>query len=468
MGKLKKEMKAMKKQTMLILALTAMIEAPSIAQSEEFISPEKAQAAVRAFTGNPQIEMKEPRMDEGKQGGRPCYNIATPKGDRYTVDARTGLVVRAYYGSIPMPDSPQNQAPAGTSLPRLTEIAHQLALRHYPPFTKKQMVLHDPYWDGYTYSFDYQEKLPNGAVTANRCTINLLPDGRVYSYGQNVVEVPPETSEAPRLSSQQAVEIARVASELLEVTEVKRTVLFYKEGRLQWSVDIFGPGVNGFYGGKNVHVDARTGKVTEIEAFELIGWPVGVSSHVTLDSILLKKQAGPLLEKGNLWVSEDVFKVLGGHVREAQGKTVVEGDGETSLDCETIQSPDGQRFLPVDLLKSAFPGFVLVVEKDEGRRAINIVCADKQGLSWFLDRGQKVEMPKSLDPGRHEQVVERINALSLAASPEELQSEFGLKGARGRSGAIPRTLVPVAVAVVFIAALIWLIGGKRRLHKHHE
>jgi len=65
-------------------------------------------------------------------------------------------------------------------------------------------------------------------------------------------------------------------------------------------------------------------------------------------------------------------------------------------------------------------------------------------------------------------VVERINALSLAASPEELKGEFGLKGAKGRSRAIPRTLVPGVVAVVFIAALIWLIGGKRRLHKHRE
>lgn len=276
-----------------------------------------------------------PKVTLIEVGDRRLYHLYTPTGDIYSVDAQTGEVVDVIYDSIRLPDVPQEKPPSDSlPLPQLRSISQTIAEQKYPQFKTKRMILHKPYWDGYTFSFQFQEQLPNRALTGNLCLIQLLPDGRLYSYMAKKVTVDVEAGQLPKISPQRAVELARRAAKLTEVIEVRSQELIYRNRRLEWWIRIFGPLPKGYYGGYVVCLDAHSGEIIEASPYKLGGHEMPPRGYTMVASRwseggygeLLKRGFGPIQRNNLVMVREKIAEVLGGKVAMKGGRVVLKGD----------------------------------------------------------------------------------------------------------------------------------------------
>ncbi|GBC99942.1 hypothetical protein HRbin17_02475 [bacterium HR17] len=374
------------------------------------LSVEAAKNAVEQLEGK---TVNFSRTNLVEVNGKKFYHLLTLAGDEYRVDAQTGEVVGVVYWSIPLPDTPQERPPSDAlPLSKLRSVAQTIAEQRYPQFKTKKMLLHRPYWDGYTFWFQFQEQLANGALTGNLCLIRLLPDGRLYSYQSQKIAIEQEAYQTPKISPQQAVEIARKAAKLLEVTEIKSQRLVYRGGRLTWVLRVFGPSLKGYYSGCVVILDARSGSIVEVAPFRLIGYPMPPRGYTMVASrpkgllawrgVLLKREFGPIKHNNLLMIRAEIVKALGGEVLRKGKQFILKGD-------KTIMPKGYQRnpeilYLPIKDLKTAFPHTIEEIQIDQRRNAMLII----------------------VNPHEMEAIQRRVLLMKLKAETENLKREFDL------------------------------------------
>ncbi len=143
--------------------LTALLIGISGSQEGKVISEEQAKAAVRQFEGNPHLSLPKPKTYQ--VGNRILYHFRLPDGDEYRVDAPTGRVLSAFYGSRQISKTTKEILANMLPVSKLETIAWQQARRLYQGFDAKKMVLVNRYFDGEAYVFEFCQQLPNSALT---------------------------------------------------------------------------------------------------------------------------------------------------------------------------------------------------------------------------------------------------------------------------------------------------------------
>ncbi len=371
----------------------------------QILSIEAAKNAVNRFEGKA-VGFLKGRLIE--INGKKFYHLQTTTGDEYRVDAQTGEVLGVIYGSIPLPNVPQDNPPLDTlPLSKLRSIAWAVAEQRYSQFRTKNMHLYEPFWNGYFFWFQFQERLPNGALTGNFCLIGLLPDGQLYSYMAKKVEIPPEANQIPKISPERAIELARRAAKLTEVIEVRSQKLIYQNRRLEWVISIFGPSPRGYYSGSMVRLDANSGRTIEAAPYKLLGHEMPPRGHIMMASrrgigILLKREFGPIRYNDLTMVRAEIVEALGGKVITKGRDIVISGDRELKVK-KHLCNRQGL-YLPLEELKNAFHDTIEEVNLDRKRNAVVIF----------------------IDYHKFKAIQYKIQSMRMGARTKEIEREFGL------------------------------------------
>jgi hypothetical protein len=221
-------------------ALVMLLITVSESQQGTKISVEQAKAIVRQFEGKPNLSLPEPKIYQVND--KVLYHFHLPNGDEYRIDAFTGEIQSVFYGSRQARKTTKDILANALPLSKLEAIAWNQARRLYRDFVNRKMVLVNKYFDGEAYTFQFRERLPNGALTQNGCTVSVRADtGQLLFYAQTFVDVPPEAAEAPAISKEQALEEVRRSLGLAEITRVERALLEFHRGRLVWFFMVEGP-----------------------------------------------------------------------------------------------------------------------------------------------------------------------------------------------------------------------------------
>ncbi len=393
------------------IALTVLLVNIGKGQQGKKISVEQAKAIVRQFEGNPNLSLPEPKIYQ--VGDKTLYHFRLPNGDEYRVNAFTGEIQSVFYGSRQARKTTKDILANALPLSKLEAIAWNQARRLYRGFVNRKMVLVNRYFDGEAYTFQFRERLPNGALTQNGCTVSVRADtGQLLFYVQTFIDVPPEAAEAPAISKEQALEEVRRSLGLAEITRVERVSLEFHRGRLVWFFMVEGPLPDGTTYLWFIYVDAKTGEVLEKDRALAPPFRQPLRGHTMVGGFLLKQEYGPLARGKRLFVPSEIFEALGVTVRR-QGNQVVLSSQRQKLVVATADYVEnkGRLFLSPALLLKLLPDFIVEVHEDLVRKSVNILCANKESLGALVRHGKKI--PLNLDERRFQKVYTKMREMQL-------------------------------------------------------
>jgi uncharacterized membrane protein YkoI len=399
------------KATCWCIALMVLLVKIGESQQGKKISVEQAKAIVRQFEGNPNLSLPEPKIYQ--VGDKALYHFRLPNGDEYRVNAFTGEVQSVFYGSRQARETTKDILANAQPLSKLEAIAWNQARRLYRDFGNRKMVLVNRYFDGEAYTFQFRERLPNGALTQNGCTVSVRADtGQLLFYAQTFVDVPPGAAEAPAISKEQALEGVRRSLGLAEITRVERVSLKFHQGRLVWFFMVEGPLPDGTTYLWLIYVDAKTGEVLEKDKALAPPFRQPLRGHTMVGGFLLKQEYGPLVRGKRLFVPSEIFEALGVAVK-SQGNQAVLSSQRRKLVVATADYVEnkGRLFLSPALLLKLLPDFIVEVHEDLGRKSVNILCANKESLGALIRYGKKI--PSNLDEQRFRKVYVKMCQMQL-------------------------------------------------------
>lgn len=252
------------------LALLFLFAVQGIGQ--DLISPEQAIDAVRAFEGDPKLEVKvvelEHETDAPAWSPLSIYRLQAQKShtderDFWYVNAQTGEVIGVNYGGTTTDDSEEPFGPLTKEECR--QIAENFARSKYAGFDEMNFELDTEYWRFIGWEFEWRQRLAYGAWGVNFVGVEVNPaDGRIQSYSAvRVRQIRPPRE--PKITAEQAIEIAKQAIKLViveGVTEPELTADPY--GNVFWEFAIGGENVSGYYREAAVTINAETGEVKSI------------------------------------------------------------------------------------------------------------------------------------------------------------------------------------------------------------
>lgn len=256
--------------TMVTLASLFLLAAQGAGQ--DLISPEQAKEAVRVFEGDPNLEFETIELDTEDDPEflkvlppeipQPWwYDLEASDGRKWEVDARTGEVTWAYY-----PDAKPNvrsENPFGPlTKEECRQIAENFARAKYAGFDDMNFELKER-WTGQGWEFEWRQKLAYGALGGNSVKVEVNPaDGRIQVY--HALRVKQQQPRQPKITREQAIEIAKQALGLVEIEGVETNLVATPAGNARWSVPMGGKLASGDYLGGIVYIDAETGSVLDI------------------------------------------------------------------------------------------------------------------------------------------------------------------------------------------------------------
>jgi uncharacterized membrane protein YkoI len=369
-------------------ALVMLLITVSESQQGTKISVEQAKAIVRQFEGKPNLSLPEPKIYQVND--KVLYHFHLPNGDEYRIDAFTGEIQSVFYGSRQARKTTKDILANALPLSKLEAIAWNQARRLYRDFVNRKMVLVNKYFDGEAYTFQFRERLPNGALTQNGCTVSVRADtGQLLFYAQTFVDIPPEAAEAPAISKEQALEEVRRSLGLAEITRVERALLEFHRGRLVWFFMVEGPLPDGTTYLWSALVDAKTGRILEKDKALAPPFRQPLRGHTMVGGFLLKQEYGPLVRGKRLFVPSEIFEALGITVKKQEGQwTLFAQRRKLVVKEENFVEENGRLFLSPMLLPQLLPDFVLCVQEDFVRRSVNILCANKESLGSLMRYGK--------------------------------------------------------------------------------
>ncbi|MBC7328654.1 hypothetical protein H5T87_11185 [bacterium] len=339
------------------------IDLPGFTGSPQ-ITPEQAKQIVRQWEGDPNLSLPDPELDwtEGDPLSSPYYEFTAPR--HYIVDAMRGYLCGVRYGLFP-------SNPQWLLSPQQAEsIARQFCSQKYPNFNQINWVTNvekDPIG---AYTVTFRGRMPNGAWMLNACVVDINPDtGDILTYTASLPSSPPPTWE-PLISQEQALQIAINATDFLEILNVEVIEFGGGEGVLVWGIG----GIEGIFpdGSKGlawVMVDALNGNLRYREYAASKEW-MPLRSHIMVNGRLIKRTEGPLFVGEKAFVSEKLFKTLGGALFRVRFKP------------DEVITRGGKRYISVELLKRALPGVIWDVIAHKERHALYIILyGDEKGIS---------------------------------------------------------------------------------------
>jgi len=393
------------------IALTVLLVNIGESQQGKKISVEQAKAIVRQFEGNPNLSLPEPKIYQ--VGDKALYHFRLPNGDEYRVNAFTGEVQSVFYGSRQARKTTKDILANALPLSKLEAIAWNQARRLYRDFGNRKMVLVNRYFDGEAYTFQFRERLPNGALTQNGCTVSVRADtGQLLFYAQTFVDLPPEAAEAPKISKEQALEEVRRSLGLAEITRMERALLKVYRGRLVWFFMVEGPFPDGTTYLWFIYMDAKTGEIVEKDKALAPPFRQPLQGHAMVGGILLRREYGPIGRDKRLFIPSEIFEALGVTVKR-QGNQVVLFSQRQKLVVATADYVEnkGRLFLSPALLLKLLPDFIVEVHEDLVRKSVNILCANKESLGALVRHGKKI--PLNLDERRFQKVYAKMHQMQL-------------------------------------------------------
>jgi len=397
------------------IALTVLLVNIGESQQGKKISVEQAKAIVRQFEGNPNLPLPEPKVYQ--VGDKALYHFRLPNGNEYRVNAFTGEVQSVFYGSRQARKTTKDILTNALPLSKLEAIAWNQARRLYRDFGNRKMVLVNRYFDGEAYTFQFRERLLNGALTQNGCTVSVRADtGQLLFYSQTFVDVPPEAAEAPAISKEQALEEVRRSLGLAEITRVERVSLEFHRGGLVWFFMVEDPLPDGTTYLWSALVDAKTGRVLEKNKAPAPPFRQPLRGHTMVGGFLVKQEYGPLVRGKKLFVPSEIFEALGVTVKR-QGSQVVLSSQRQKLvvaPADYVENK-GRLFLSPALLLKLLSDFIVEVHEDLVRKSVNILCANKKSLGALARHGKKI--PLNLDERRFQKVYAKMLLPSSGGYP---------------------------------------------------
>ena len=285
----------------MMVTLASLLLLAVLGAGQDLISPEQAKKAVRAFEGNPNLEFKAIKLRTEEELLPPevlslwppevplprVYEIEAKDPDRgmWSVDARTGEVTWAYY-----PDAKPNvhsENPFGPlTKEECRQIAENFARAKYAGFDNMNFELKER-WTGEGWEFKWEQKLAYGALGANSVKVEVNPaDGRIQIY--HALRVNQQQPRQPKITREQAIEIAKQALRLVEIKWVEATLVATPAGNVRWSVAMGGTLASGYYRGGIVYIDAETGSVLNI-VYESGEFPQGALGKEQREHLIGRK-----------------------------------------------------------------------------------------------------------------------------------------------------------------------------------
>lgn len=381
-----------------------------VSQEGKMISVEQAKAVVRQFEGKPDLSLPEPKTY--RVGDRVLYHFRLPNGDEYRVNAFTGEIQSIFYGSHQSRKATRDIIANMLPLPNLEAIAWQQARRLYKGFDAKKMVLVNKYFDGESYVFEFYQQLPNGAFTDNRCTISIRADtGKLLFYSQHYTDVPPFASRTPKIDRDHALEAARRAIGLVEITRIEKSWLIFSRDTLKWDLMLEGPLPDGTTYLWSARVDADTGAVLEIGKAPASPFRQPLRGHTMVGGILLKREFGPIAMRRRLFVPSEVFQALGVKIKRQNAQVILSGEKTVIAKKENYTYKNGRLFLSPTLLLQVLPNFVIMTHEDLARKSVNIICANREGLNWLVRHGKVKKL--HLNEQQFQKVYEKMKRMQL-------------------------------------------------------
>lgn len=392
-------------------ALVMLLITVSESQQGTKISVEQAKAIVRQFEGNPNLPLPEPKVYQ--VGDKALYHFRLPNGNEYRVNAFTGEVQSVFYGSRQARKTTKEILANMLPLSKLEATAWAQAKHLYRRLNKKKIVLINKYFDGEGYTFEFRERLANGALTQNGCTVSVRADtGQLLFYSQTFVDVPPEAAEAPAISEEQALEEVRQSLGLAEITRVERALLEFHRGRLVWFIMVEGSFPDGTTYLWFTRVDAKTGRVLEKDKALTPPFWQPLRGHTMVGGILLRREYGPVAREKRLFVPSEIFEALGVTVKRQGSQAVLSSQRQKLVvaPADYVENK-GRLFLSPALLLKLLPDFIVEVHEDLVRKSVNILCANKKSLGALARHGKKI--PLNLDERRFQKVYAKMCQMQL-------------------------------------------------------
>jgi len=385
-------------------------------QGKELITPAQAIEAVRAFEGTPTLALVEPRLEELPAGAvtRYSYFFRLPDGTGYFVDASSGLVYGAVYGSRGSQKSAEDIRRSAIPEEKARSSAESFVETHYPMAQQYPWRIRQSDFDGRAYHFEFRQRLPQtGMWTTNTCHITVDADtGEVTFYKAHHETIDPATDRGIKIPQEQALQLAPTAVDG-EALEVGPALLIAGKANRNWAVSVTAVAPDGRTRRFVVTVDADTGEARR--EYE-VGTPITrnpLRGRLMVAGIMLKEEAKPLFERRQAFVYEAVFQALGAEVQRGQDRLTLRGEDVAEVPITDTLEHQRHLFFPASLLLKLFPKFVRLVDVNEDRGAVNVICSEENGALWLaVHRG--INLPQEqLDNSRREEVVRRLRDIGL-------------------------------------------------------
>lgn len=256
------------KRILAFVCLAWFVFATSQGMGQQFITPERAKEAVRAFEGKPDLEFSRVELQHDTSGPswshRSWYSLHHKDfpntRHRWSVDARTGEVTSAYYDDA-YPATHSSDPFGPLTKEQCRQIAENFARAKYQGFDQMGLQLIAEEWMGEGWRFEWRQKVAFGALAINGVEVEVNPaNGRIQSYSSDrITTLPPRE---PKLTKEQVIERAKEATGIVTVDWFEEPQLLADPlGNVYWGLALGGGDAQGKYRGYAVTLNAETGEV---------------------------------------------------------------------------------------------------------------------------------------------------------------------------------------------------------------
>lgn len=267
------------------VSVALVIAQVSWSVGQQFITPEQAMEAVRAFEGKPDLEFSTVDLQHDTSGPswshRSWYSLLHrdyPEVPHdWMVDARTGEVISAYYGDA-VPSVPVSKPFGPLTKEQCYQIAENFARTKYQGFDQMNLQLVEEEWTGKGWRFEWRQKLAFGALGINGVEVEVNPaDGRIQNYSADRISALPPKE--PKLTREEAIEKAKEAAGISEVDWIEGPELLADPiGNVYWGLALGGIDADGNYRGYAITLNAETGEVISKAPQRIVAEPL-ILSH---------------------------------------------------------------------------------------------------------------------------------------------------------------------------------------------
>ena len=326
------------------------------------VSPHQARDAVRAFEGNQDLVLICRKLDSFTDGPvwyhKWYYDIEDRDSDDHSwdVDAVTGEVTR-FIDHSAYPGEDTDEPTGRLTAEECREFAERYVRAKFRGFDEMDFVLDEPEWDRHGWSFWWREKVACEPCISSHVGADVNPeDGRIQNYGAS--RVPEFTPYRPRISAEQAVELARASARMVRLLEEPEPALYAYPQATIWGFEVRGPDEHGEVHHAIAEVDAVSGEVIGI----YFSMGVGGNTDPSEDARVIGEQ--PLAPIRELvakvpfarvhWLGKDGAVIVSGRNRYAllPGSDTIEWTGgQIKLSQKTVLQ-DGRLMVPPELVQA--------------------------------------------------------------------------------------------------------------------